>query len=50
MPTENPDASKQPKVRATQTNSAHLYGTPTDALKAVREDYHYWTGKLTVDG
>lgn len=24
-----------------------LYQTPTDALKAVREDYLYWTGKLT---
>jgi hypothetical protein len=24
-----------------------LYKTPFDALKAVREDYLYWTGKLT---
>lgn len=24
-----------------------LWGTPDDALKAVQEGYHYWTGKLT---
>lgn len=24
-----------------------LYDAPGDALKAVKEEYHYWTGKLT---
>ena len=27
--------------------SATLYATPGDGLKAVRDDYLYWTGRLT---
>lgn len=28
-------------------NTEGLYQSASEALKAVREDYHYWTGKLT---
>jgi hypothetical protein len=30
-----------------ETAGSGLYGTSDDALKAVQEAYHYWTGKLT---
>lgn len=37
---------KHDTLVATSTNDV-LYQNPNDALKAVREDYLYWTGKLT---
>lgn len=32
---------------ATKSTTAALYGTPRDALDAVRTDYLYWTGRVT---
>jgi hypothetical protein len=32
---------------AVTATAGGLYQSPIEALKAVREDYHYWTGKLT---
>lgn len=32
---------------AVKTTTSALYATPADALKAVRDDYLYWTGRVT---
>lgn len=38
----------KPSIRPPETpRGSGLYATPGDALKAVKEDYDYWTGKLT---
>lgn len=42
MSSDVPAAPSPPPDR-----SATLYATPGDGLKAVREDYLYWTGRLT---
>ena len=47
MSTQDPSAPNEPGASPNQSETGHLYETPSDALKAVHEDYHYWTGKLT---
>jgi hypothetical protein len=43
----------QPAARAGQPATAHvqpttgLYGSPEEAVKSLKDDYSYWTGKLT---
>ncbi len=39
-----------PSARISVASTEALYQSPHDALKAVREDYLYWTGKLTETG
>lgn len=41
-----PDPPNQPRP-APAKPGATLYSDSSEALKAVRDDYHYWTGKLT---
>jgi hypothetical protein len=36
-----------PNAHLSEASTEALYRSPHDALKAVREDYLYWTGKLT---
>ena len=43
---QNPDEVGSPPKRATQS-SGSLFSDPSEALKSVRDDYLYWTGKLT---
>jgi hypothetical protein len=40
-------SDEQKSLSTTASNSSSLYPTPSDALKAVRDDYLYWTGRLT---
>ncbi len=51
MDTKNPEPGSAPAgpqaVRNVSGAASTLYTDAADALKAVREDYLYWTGKLT---
>lgn len=42
-----PDAPKDPSIAGFGSRKGGLFGDSTDALKAVRDDFLYWTGRLT---
>jgi len=44
---EGVPATPNKSVTQSTSVSTGLYAEPKDALAAVRNDYHYWTGKLT---
>lgn len=44
---ESPNAVTPDAAVTGAATSGALYQSPNDALKAVREEYLYWTGKLT---
>jgi hypothetical protein len=48
MPDTPPPFCSQPQAPVpVKTSTGNLYESPTEALKAVRDDYLYWTGRLT---
>jgi hypothetical protein len=43
----NPTAGGQPDAPPQLQLATGLYETPRDALKSIRDDFSYWTGKVT---
>jgi hypothetical protein len=42
-----PTAGGQPSALPELQPATGLYGNPQEALKSIRDDYFYWTSKLT---